>query len=125
MSDIKFPSGCKMLPVDDLVPFAKNPKVHEDKDIDLIIRSVGRNGWGDPILVCPETMEVLSGNGRLLAAKKIGLKEVPVACTGLSCSTAEGRLCRCRRRYVLYRSGCMGSRKRHCDGIFRYGICTG
>ena len=78
MSDIKFPSGCKMLPLDDLVPFAKNPKIHEDKDIGLIIKSIQRNGWSEPLLVSPETMEVLSGNGRLLAAKKIGLKEVPV-----------------------------------------------
>lgn len=78
MSDIKFPSGFKMLSVDDLVPFAKNPKIHEDKDIGLIIKSIQRNGWSEPLLVSPETMEVLSGNGRLLAAKKIGLKEVPV-----------------------------------------------
>ena len=78
MSDIKFPSGFKMLPVEDLVPFAKNPKIHEDKDINLIIKSIERNGWGDVLLVCPETNEVLSGNGRLMAAKKMGLKEVPV-----------------------------------------------
>ena len=77
MSVVKFPTGCKFLPVDGLVHYAKNPKKHEDKDIDLIIRSIKRNGFGDPILVCPETNEVLSGNGRLMAAKKMGLTEIP------------------------------------------------
>ena len=75
---INMPSGCIMEATEKLVPFAKNPKIHTDKDIDLIVRSVNRNGWGDPILVCPETMEVLSGNGRLLAAKKMGLEQVPI-----------------------------------------------
>ncbi len=78
MADIKFPTGCEMMKVDALIPYAKNPKEHTDKDIDLIIKSINRNGWGDPILVCPETNEILSGNGRYLAARKIGLSEVPV-----------------------------------------------
>ena len=78
MADIKFPTGCEMMKVDALIPYAKNPKEHTDKDIDLIIKSINRNGWGDPILVCPETSEILSGNGRYLAARKIGLSEVPV-----------------------------------------------
>lgn len=75
---INMPTGCELVNVDALVHYAKNPKKHEDKDIDLIIRSIERNGWGDALLVCPETNEVLSGNGRLMAAKKMGLTEVPV-----------------------------------------------
>jgi hypothetical protein len=67
-----------MVSVNDLIPYAKNPKDHTDKDLDLIIKSIQRNGWGDPILVRPETNEILSGNGRYLAARKIGLSEVPV-----------------------------------------------
>lgn len=78
MTVIKFPTECKMVSVDELIPYAKNPKDHNDKDLDLIIKSIERNGWGDPILVCPETNEILSGNGRYLAARKIGLSEVPV-----------------------------------------------
>ena len=77
MAEIKFPTGCEMLSVAGLHPYAKNPKEHTDKDIDLIIKSIKRNGWGDPILVCPETCEILSGNGRYLAALKMGLEEIP------------------------------------------------
>ena len=75
---INMPTGCIMADIKELVPYKKNPKNHTDKDIDLIVKSVKRNGWGDPLLVCPETMEVLSGNGRLLAGEKLGMEQVPV-----------------------------------------------
>lgn len=78
MADIKFPNDFAMVSLDELKPYEKNPKNHADKDIDLIIKSIERNGWGDPLLVCPETKEILSGNGRYLAAQKMGLESVPV-----------------------------------------------
>lgn len=78
MKPIAMPTGCEFVEIGELVPYAKNPKEHTDKDVDLIIKSIQRNGWGDPILVCPETNEILSGNGRYLAAKKIGLEMLPV-----------------------------------------------
>ena len=71
------PTGCILVDIQELVPYAKNPKNHNDKDVNLIIKSIKRNGWADPLLVCPETKEVLSGNGRLMAAKKMGLEQVP------------------------------------------------
>ena len=75
---IQLPTGCILADIQTLVPYAKNPKNHDDKDINLIIKSIKRNGWGDPLLVCPETMEVLSGNGRLIAAQKLDMEQVPV-----------------------------------------------
>lgn len=74
---INTPTGCLLLDIKELKPYAKNPKNHDDKDIDLIVKSIKRNGWGDACLVCPETMEVLSGNGRLMAAQKLGMEQVP------------------------------------------------
>lgn len=75
---INMPSGCVFVSINDLVPYKRNPKKHEVQDINLIVKSIERNGWGDPLLVCPETNEILSGNGRYLAAKKLGLEEIPV-----------------------------------------------
>ena len=72
------PTGCLFLDIKELKPYEKNPKNHGDKDIDLIIKSIKRNGWSEPLLVCPETMEILSGNGRYIAAKKLGMEQVPV-----------------------------------------------
>lgn len=74
---INTPTGCLLIDIKELKPYAKNPKNHDDKDIELIIKSIQRNGWGDPCLICPETMEVLSGNGRLMAAQKLGMEQVP------------------------------------------------
>lgn len=74
---IRFGDGCNFIKIDKLVPYSKNPKNHDDKDIDLIVKSIERNGFGDNLLICPETNEILSGNGRYLAAKKIGLTEIP------------------------------------------------
>ena len=75
---INLPTGCILEDIKNLIFYDRNPKNHTDKDIDLIIKSIKRNGWGDPLLVCPETMEVLSGNGRLMAAQKLGMEQVPV-----------------------------------------------
>lgn len=74
---VKFGRNSNLININDLVPYAKNPKNHTDKDIDLIAKSIERNGFGENLLICPETMEILSGNGRYLAAKKLGLTEVP------------------------------------------------
>lgn len=75
---IAMPTGCEFVDINELVPFKRNPKKHDIKDINLIVKSIERNGWGDPLLVCPETKEILSGNGRYLAAKKIGLDKIPI-----------------------------------------------
>ena len=75
---IKFGKNCHFVNINDLVPYKKNPKNHNDKDVTLIAKSIERNGFGESLLVCPETNEILSGNGRYLAAKKLGLEEIPV-----------------------------------------------
>lgn len=75
---VNLPTGCLLVDIQELVPYQKNPKNHAEKDVELIIASIKRNGWGDPLLVCPETMEVLSGNGRLIAAHKLQMEQVPV-----------------------------------------------
>lgn len=75
---IKMPTGCQFVNTDELFFYNRNPKNHTDEDVSKIIKSIERNGWGDCLLVCPETKEVLSGNGGLMAAKKLGLQQVPV-----------------------------------------------
>lgn len=75
---IAMPTGCEFVGINELVPFKRNPKKHDVEDVSLIMKSIQRNGWGDPLVVCPETKEILSGNGRYLAAKKMGLEMLPV-----------------------------------------------
>lgn len=64
-------------PVDALIPYAKNAKQHSDAQVAQIAASIVEFGWGAPILIDGEN-NVIAGHGRLLAARKLGMNEVPV-----------------------------------------------
>lgn len=63
--------------VETLIPYARNPRTHSDEQIARIAASIAEFGWTNPILVDGEH-GVIAGHGRLLAARKLGLAEVPV-----------------------------------------------
>ncbi len=64
-------------PVDVLIPHARNAKQHSDAQVAQIAASIREFGWGAPILV-DGSNNVIAGHGRLLAARKLGISEVPV-----------------------------------------------
>ena len=64
-------------PVETLIPYARNPRTHSEAQIAQIAASIVEFGWTNPILVDGES-GVIAGHGRLLAARKLGLTEVPV-----------------------------------------------
>ena len=61
----------------DLVPYARNARVHSDTQISQIEASIKEFGWTNPILIDGDN-GIIAGHGRLLAAQKLGLSEVPV-----------------------------------------------
>ena len=63
--------------IDKLIPFARNPRTHSDAQVAQIAASIAAFGFNNPILV-DTNAGILAGHGRLLAARKLGLKEVPV-----------------------------------------------
>lgn len=63
--------------VDSLIPYARNAKQHSDAQVAQIAASIREFGWGAPILI-DGASNVIAGHGRLLAARKLGLAEVPV-----------------------------------------------
>lgn len=65
------------LSADDLVPYENNARRHHDEDVDAIARSIEKFGFDDPIGIWKENI-IIEGHGRLLAAKKLGLKKIPV-----------------------------------------------
>lgn len=67
----------EMRPVDALIPYARNAKQHSDAQVAQIAASIREFGWGAPILVDGRN-NVVAGHGRLLAARKLGMTEVPV-----------------------------------------------
>jgi len=62
--------------VADLIPYAANSRTHSDAQIAQIAASIKEFGWTNPILIDGENT-IIAGHGRLLAARKLGMKEVP------------------------------------------------
>jgi DNA modification methylase len=63
--------------IDKLIPFARNPRTHSDAQIAQIAASIAEFGFNNPILVDTKA-GIIAGHGRLLAARKLQLQEVPV-----------------------------------------------
>jgi DNA modification methylase len=63
--------------IDKLIPFARNPRTHSDAQVAQIAASIAEFGFNNPILVDTKAA-IIAGHGRLLAARKLGLTEVPV-----------------------------------------------
>ena len=62
--------------VGDLIPFAKNSRTHDDAQVAQIAASIKEFGFTNPILI-DEQSGIIAGHGRLLAARKLQLTEVP------------------------------------------------
>lgn len=61
---------------EDLIPYERNQKKHDDKQIANVANSIKRFGWQQPIVIDKKDVIVI-GHCRLLAAQKLGLDEVP------------------------------------------------
>ena len=63
--------------VDELIPYNKNARTHSESQVSQIAASIIEFGFTNPVLIDGEK-GIIAGHGRLMAAKKLGLKEVPV-----------------------------------------------
>ena len=63
--------------VQSLIPYARNARTHSDAQVAQIAASIREFGWSNPILV-DGANGIIAGHGRLLAARKLGMTEVPV-----------------------------------------------
>ena len=79
----------EMIKLDDLTPYEKNARHHEPVDIDAIAKSIEAFGFRDPVGVWGPKNIIVEGHGRVMAAKQLGLKEVP--CIRLDDLTDEQR----------------------------------
>lgn len=64
------------LPLSTLKPYARNARTHNDKQIDLIARSIREFGFVNPVLV-DKDHNIIAGHGRFEAAGRLGLQTVP------------------------------------------------
>lgn len=64
-------------PIDALIPYVRNARTHSDAQVAQIAGSIREFGWTNPVLVDGES-GIIAGHGRVLAARKLGMDEVPV-----------------------------------------------
>ena len=83
----------EMVATDKLIPYARNAKKHDEAQVALIAGSIRQFGFNNPILIA-EDNGIVAGHGRVLAAMKLGMAEVP--CIRLS-HLDENQ----RRAYIL------------------------
>jgi len=74
---IRYPGELELWPIDRLKPCDRNPRTHTPGQIKKLVRSLQEFGWTNPILV-DRAGHIVAGHGRLIAAREIGLKRVPV-----------------------------------------------
>jgi ParB-like chromosome segregation protein Spo0J len=66
----------EMVGVDTLIPYVNNARMHSDEQVTQIASSIKEFGFNVPILI-DKDKGIIAGHGRLMAAKKLGYKEVP------------------------------------------------
>jgi hypothetical protein len=62
--------------VEDLIPYARNSRTHSDAQVAQIAASIREFGFTNPVLVDPDG-GIIAGHGRVLAARKLALEQVP------------------------------------------------
>jgi hypothetical protein len=67
--------------IERLLPRVNNPRTHTAAQVAQVAASIREFGWTNPILVGADD-DVIAGHARLLAARKLGMKEVPVILLG-------------------------------------------
>lgn len=64
------------VPVEALIPYARNARKHSDEQVAQLAASIREFGFNNPVLVDKEN-GIIAGHGRVLAARKLGLQSVP------------------------------------------------
>lgn len=82
-----------MRKVADLIPYARNARTHSTEQVAKIASSIKEFGFLNPVIIS-EDGGILAGHGRVMAAQKLGLKEIPCI--------AENHLTEAQKRaYIL------------------------
>lgn len=79
-------SGLEKKKVSELIPYDRNPNTHPESQIEQLANSIRQWGWTMPILIDENGM-VIAGHGRLYAAQRLEMEEVP--CISVSGWTEE------------------------------------
>jgi DNA modification methylase len=70
-------SKIEIWPTGKLIPYARNARTHSEAQVAQVAAAIREFGWTNPILVGSDGV-IIAGHARLLAARKLGIEEVPV-----------------------------------------------
>lgn len=62
--------------INDLIPYVNNTRTHSEEQVKQIASSIKEFGFTNPILI-DEQSGIIAGHGRVMAAKKLNINEVP------------------------------------------------
>ncbi len=79
--------------IESLIPYARNSRTHSDAQVAQIAASIREFGFTNPVLIDADG-GIIAGHGRVMAARKLGLKDVPCLRLGYLSETQ-------RRAYVI------------------------
>jgi hypothetical protein len=68
----------KLVPLGELKPNPRNPNTHPQRQIELLAKNIRYFGWRQCVTVSRQSGLIVSGHGRLMAAKHLGVEVVPV-----------------------------------------------
>jgi len=74
---MNIPTQIDLRSVGSLLPNARNSRTHSDEQVAQIAASIKEFGWTNPVLVGADGV-IIAGHARVLAARKLGMDEVPV-----------------------------------------------
>jgi ParB family chromosome partitioning protein len=74
----------EQVPIGDLKPDPANPRRISDQELEALTRSIREFGLVDPIIARKQDRTVIGGHQRLIAARRLGYKVVPVVFADLS-----------------------------------------
>ncbi len=96
--EIRVDNDWKMVPIDHPIPYEKNSKKHPAEQIKKLAEHIKNVGFDQPIVVDEDGI-ILKGHGRLMAAKKLKMKDVPIVqkfnlteAQKLACRVADNKL---------------------------------
>jgi site-specific DNA-methyltransferase (adenine-specific) len=73
---MKGAENIEMIGIEKLIPYAKNSRTHSEEQVAQLAGSIKEFGFNNPVLIGPDDV-IIAGHGRVMAARKVGLMEVP------------------------------------------------
>lgn len=74
---ITVPPHAQLLPIKSIKPFDDNPRIHPPEQVKALAAMILKVGFLNPVIVDAKN-NLISGHGRILAAKSLGMDRVPI-----------------------------------------------